>query len=50
MRWIGLRGVRGQALERERQVRAALGLRHGVDFVDDHRAHGRAASRGPRRW
>ena len=26
-----------QALERERQVRAALGVRDGVDLVDDHR-------------
>ena len=45
----GLRGIRRQPLERERQMRAALGLRHGVDFVDDHGAHGRAASRAPRR-
>ena len=36
-----LRGVRGEALQRERQMRAALGLRHGVDFVDDDGAHGR---------
>ena len=27
----------GQALERERQVRPALGRGHGVDLVDDHR-------------
>jgi S1-C subfamily serine protease len=30
-----------QALERERQVRAALARGHGVDFVDDHAAHRR---------
>jgi hypothetical protein len=27
---------RVEALERDGQVRAALGLRHGVDLVDDH--------------
>ena len=27
----------GEALERERQVRAALGRGHGVHLVDDHR-------------
>ena len=32
---------RGQALEREAEMRAALVRRHGVDFVDDHRAGGR---------
>ena len=44
----GLRGVRVHARQRERQVRAALGLRDGVDFVDDHRAHRREhlAARG----
>ncbi len=26
-----------EALEREREVRAALGVRDGVDLVDDHR-------------
>ena len=29
-------GLLGEALERDRQVRAALGLRDGVDLVDDH--------------
>ena len=28
-----------EALEREREMRTALVLGHGVDFVDDHRAH-----------
>ena len=31
--------LRLQALERERQVRAALGVGDGVDLVDDHRLH-----------
>ena len=29
-------GLLGQPLERDREVRAALGLRDGVDLVDDH--------------
>ena len=37
----GLRGIRVHARQSERQVRTALGLRDGVDFVDDHRAHRR---------
>ena len=45
------RGGRGddqrlEPLERERQVRAALVGRDGVDLVDDHRAH---VARAPRR-
>ena len=35
-----------EAFEAHRQVRAALGARHGVDLVDDHRVH--VAQRLPR--
>src|SRR5206468_8493149 len=35
-----------EALEREREVRAAARLQHGVDLVDDHRARG--LQHGPR--
>ena len=38
----------GQALQRQRQVHAALGAGHGVDLVDDHRVG--AAGRGTRGW
>ena len=33
----GAAGLQLEALERQRQVRAALGRGHGVDLVDDHR-------------
>ena len=36
MRCTSWPGLLGEALEREREVRAALGLRDGVDLVDDH--------------
>jgi hypothetical protein len=36
----GLRCVGAQPLQGQRQVRAALGLGDGVDFVDDHGAYG----------
>ena len=45
MRCTGCAALRGEALEREREMRAALGLRHGVDFVDDDGAHRRSISR-----
>ena len=32
--------VRAEPLEREREMRAALGLGDGMDLVDDHSAHG----------
>ena len=38
-----------QALEREGEVRAALGVRDGVDLVDDHRVDRARASRAPAR-
>ena len=38
--------TRVEPLEREREVRAALRARHGVDLVDDHRAQ-RAEHRAP---
>ena len=41
------RAQRLEPLERQREMRAALVARDRVDFVDDHRAHRRAASRGP---
>ena len=50
--WVALRpircrpapGLQLQALERQRQVRAALGGGDGVDLVDDHRLGPRRAS------
>ncbi len=36
IRWSGSLGQRLEALERQRQVGATLGLRDGVDLVDDH--------------
>ena len=35
-RWTSRSGLLDQPLERDRQVRAALGLRDGVDLVQDH--------------
>ncbi len=46
MRWGGWRGQRLQTLQRERQVRTALGARQRVDLIDDDPAH--AAERLPR--
>ena len=37
IRWTGPSAACVEPLERDRQVRAALGLRDGVDLVDDHR-------------
>ena len=36
IRWTSRPGRLGEPLEREREVRAALGLRDRVDLVDDH--------------
>ena len=40
-------GRLGEPLEREREVRAALGLRDRVDLVDDHLLGARRRSRAP---
>ena len=56
-RWVAERPMRCgralaervQPLERQRQVRAALVARHGVDLVDDHRAHAAQALAALRR-
>jgi len=39
MRWQWTVHDLFQSLERERQVRAALGAGDGMDLVDDHPAH-----------
>ena len=39
-----------EPLEREREVRAALVARDGVDLVDDHRLDRAQERRGPSRW
>ena len=46
MRVERLRGESVEAFERKREMRAALVVGDGVDFVDDHGLHACAAFRG----